>query len=493
MTITSFPPVSNSSVKHPCAFPYSSSFDFTMTHPAPSSIHEPARNTPVRASYDVLVVGGGPAGLIAALAAAGEGMKVGLIESRSFIGGNMTIGLPILGFLGQKGNQIINGLPQKFVDRLRAVGGASEHRPCPLHMGITLVEPEAVKNIGLQMLLEAGVEITFYAFCAEAIMDGDTIRGVIIESKSGREAVLGKTVIDCTGDADVAYRAGVPCELGSKETGGLQPPTLMFCLGGVNTEALRMSIATQPRTYLTDFIPAEYFGQNHQFIVVGLREQIAKAREERKLNIPNERTIIITGLRKGEVWINMTRVAGTIGTDVRSLSQGEIIARGQIDDIYTYLRDYVPGFSQSYFSKTAPFLGIRETRRIIGHYTMTQEDVLSCRHFPDAIAVASYPIDIHRPGDEGCTLIWCGDCYDVPFRSLIPQKIQNLLVAGRSISTTHEAMAAIRVMATCMAVGEAAGRAAATMVRSGLPASALDIEELRADLLRHGAYLRPAK
>ncbi len=464
-----------------------------MNHSIPPSaarvIHEPARTVPVRAEYDVLVVGGGPSGLTTALAAAEDGVRVGLIESRSFVGGNMTIGLPVLGFLGQKKNQIIKGLPQKFIERLRAVNGASEHRWCPLHMGITLVEPEAVKTVALQMLTEAKVDVTFHVMCTGVVMDGNTIRGIITESKSGREAILGRVVVDCTGDGDVAFRAGVPCEKGN-EKGGLQPPTLMFCLGGVDTEKLRLSIANQPRTYLTDFIPAEYFGQNNQFIVVGLRELIAKARQERGLQIPNERTIIITGLRPGEVWINMTRVAGIDATDVRSLTFGEIEARRQIDDIQAYLKGYVPGFENCFFTKTAPFLGIRETRRIVGHYTMTQDDVLGCRHFDDAIAVASYPIDIHRPGDEGCTLIWCGDCYDIPYRSLLPVKVENLLVAGRCISTTHEAMGAIRVMATCMAMGEAAGRAARMAVRQGIPPTQIDVAQLRAELRASGAYLR---
>src|SRR3954467_8844368 len=146
-----------------------------MSLTSPRSIQEPARTTPIMAEYDVLVVGGGPAGLTSALAAAEDGLRVGLIESRSFVGGNMTIGLPVLGFLGQKGNQIIKGLPQKFIDRLKARKGASEHRPCPLHMGITLVEPEAVKTVALEMLIETGVDVTFYTVCAGVVMDGNTI------------------------------------------------------------------------------------------------------------------------------------------------------------------------------------------------------------------------------------------------------------------------------------------------------------------------------
>lgn len=456
-----------------------------------NTISEPGREIPVRKETDVLVIGGGPSGLIAALAAVEDGLNVTLVESRSFVGGNMTIGLPILGFLGQKGNQIIKGLPQKFIDRLKAVNASSEHRPCPLHMSLTLVEPEAVKTVALQMLVENNVDVLFYAFCAGVVMDGDELKGVIIESKAGREAILAKTIIDCSGDADVAYRAGVPCEYGNDQ-GGVQPPTLMFCLGGVDTEKLRTSVAQEPRTYLTDFIPAEYFGQNNQFVLVGMRNLVKKA-QDAGLTLTTERTILITGLRKGEVWVNMTRVNGVNGTDPGSLTYGEIEGRKQINDIQKYLIDYVPGFENAYFLKTAPFLGIRETRRINGLYTMTREDIMSCRHFEDAIAVASYPLDIHHPQGGGCTLEWCGDCYDIPYRSLIPQNVKNLIVAGRCISTTHEAMSAIRVMAPCMAMGEAAGRAAKLAVREGVQPRDIDVKKLQKELLEKGAYLRKSK
>lgn len=452
-----------------------------------ANIREPERSLKVRKEVDVLVVGGGPSGIIAAQAAAEDGLKVTLIDSRSFLGGNMTIGLPILGFLGQKGNQIIKGLPQKFIDRLKALNAASEHRPCPLHMSITLVEPEAVKTTALKMLVESGVDVQLYTFCVDVVMDGNQLRGIVVESKAGREAILAKVIIDCSGDADVAFRASVPCEQ-ADEVGGVQPPTLMFCMGGVDTEKLRTSIAEEPRTYLTDFIPAEYYGQNNQFIVVGLRQLMNKARED-GFTLPTERTIIITGLREGEVWINMSSVQGVNGVDPGSLTFGEIKGREQVNEIQRYLTTYVPGFENAYFTKMAPFLGIRETRRIVGQYVMTKEDILSCGRFDDAIAVASYPLDLHHPEGGGCTLQWCGDCYDIPFRSLVPLKVENLLVAGRSISTTHEAMSAIRVMAPCMAMGEAAGRAAGMAVREGVSPAHINVSKLQKELLAKGAYL----
>jgi hypothetical protein len=456
-----------------------------------NTIKEAAKELPIRKEVDVLVIGGGPSGIMAAMAAAEDGLNVMLVESRSFVGGNMTIGLPILGFLGQKGNQIIKGLPQKYIDRLKAVQASSEHRPCPLHMSLTLVEPEAVKTVALQMLVESNVDILFYSFCAGVVMEKDELKGVIIESKAGREVILSKVVIDCSGDADVAYRAGVPCEYGN-EDGGVQPPTLMFCLGGVDTEKLRLSVVEEPRTYLTDFIPSEYFGQNNQFVLVGMRNQIKKA-QEAGLHLATERTILITGLRKGEVWVNMTRVNGVNGTDPGSLTHGEIEGRRQIEDIQRYLIGYVPGFENAYFLKTAPFLGIRETRRINGLYTMDRDDIMTCRHFEDAIAVASYPLDIHHPVGGGCTLEWCGDCYDIPYRSLVPQKIKNLLVAGRAISTTHEAMSAIRVMAPCMAMGEAAGRAAKMAIKENKQPADIDVKKLQQELLEKGAFLRIEK
>ena len=451
-------------------------------------IDEAQRRVPISGQTDVLVVGAGPAGIMAALAAAEEGLRVTLVERHGFVGGNLVLGLPVLGFLSQKGVPIIAGLPQRFIDRLRDIGAARDHQPCPLHVSLTLIEPEAAKTVALQMLVEFGVNVMLHSQCVGVIMDEERSRRIVIENKAGREAIVAKVFIDCTGDGDVAFRAGVPCEKGNAH-GGMQPPTLMFCMAGVDTERLRSSLANESEKYQADVIPPDYFRQNRRFIVVGLRQLIEKARDA-GLSIPTERTILITALREGEVWVNMTRVKGVDGTDPSSLSEGERQARAQIKDIVSYLVGYVPGFEKAILVKAAPFLGIRETRRIVGRYVMTRDDVLSCRRFDDAIAVGSYPIDLHRPDDNDCTLEWCGDCYDIPYRSLLPLGAQNLLVAGRCISTTHEAMAAVRVMSTCMAMGQAAGCGSALAVQQGVSPSAIDVGRLREHLRARGAYLR---
>ena len=450
-------------------------------------IHEAAREIPVRAEVDILVVGGGPAGIMAAEAAAGKGLSVMLLESRGYLGGNLTIGLPILGFLGHKGTQIIKGLPQRFIDRLRARGAASEHRPCALHMSLTIVDAEEVKRTALEIMEENGVEVLMYVFCTDVIKEGNDVQGVIIESKAGREAILAKTVIDCTGDGDVAFRAGVECRKGDAE-GGMQPPTLMFCMKGVDVQQLRDAIVQHPDRYDMDTMPAEQF-RSGKFITVGLRNQIREA-QAKGYRIPVARTILITGLADDEIWVNMTRVNGVDSTRPESYTYGEIEGRRQIYEVERYLKDFVPGFAGAHMEKVASFLGIRESRVIVGKYVLTADDILHDRRFPDAIAVAGYPVDIHHAQGGDCTLYWCDDCYDIPYRCLVPEQVGRLLVAGRCASMDHEAMASTRVMSTCMAMGEAAGRAARLALEAGVAPAELDAQVVREELRRTGAFLR---
>ena len=271
----------------------------------------------------------------------------------------------------------------------------------------------------------------------------------------------------------------------SKETGIRD----IAIAGGVSANSgLRDAIAEHPDIYDMDIMPAESF-RNEKFITVGLRNQIAKAREA-GIDLPVARTILITGMSEDEIWVNMSRVNGVDPTDPGSYTRGEIEARKQVYRIRKYLRQFVPGFENAWMDRVAPFMGIRESRVTVGKYVLTAEDILACRHFDDAIAVASYPVDLHHPKGGDCTLEYCGDCYDIPYRVLVPEKVENLLVAGRCASFTHEAMASTRVMSTCMALGEAAGRAARIALRDGVKPSQADVAKLRSELKRTGAYLR---
>jgi hypothetical protein len=450
-------------------------------------INEPARDIPVRDEVDVLVVGGGPAGLMAAQAASKGKGRVMLIDQRGILGGNLTIGLPILSFLGRKGNQIIKGLPQQFIDRMRAKGAASEHQPCPNHVSITFIDPEGAMETALEVVKENNIEVLMYVFCCGVVMDGNTIKGVIIESKAGREVILAKQIIDCTGDGDVAFKAGAVCEKGD-EDGGLQPPTLMFRMKGVNIPELRDALSNHADQYEMDVIPPKYFHDHEKFITVGLRQLINKARKD-GLNMAVDRTIIITGLDNDEAWINMSRVSGVDSTHPESYTNGEIQARSQNQTIVEYLTKYVPGFENAWMVQTAPFMGIRESRRVEGEYMLTGDDIVSCRRFPDAIAVASYPIDLHHAKGGDCTMVYCEDSYDIPYRCLVPKTIDNLLVAGRCASTTHEAHGSTRVMSTCMALGEAAGTAARIAVADGVTPRKVNVDKVREALLAEGAYL----
>lgn len=452
------------------------------------TVQEPARTIPVRASVDILVVGGGTAGIMAAQAASGKGHKVMLIENRSFLGGNLTIGLPILSFLGRKGNQIIKGLPQKFVDRLAEQNGTSGHRACPLHVSLTMIDPELSKSLALKIMQENNVEVLMYALCVDVIKEGNDVKGVIIESKVGREAILAKTIIDCTGDGDVAVHAGATYEVGNDD-GKTQPPTLMFCMKGVDVKKLRETVGNNPEEYDIDYIPNEFFLEDKNFTMVGMRKLMDKARAD-GLNLSVSRTVIMTGIAKDEMWINMSRVNGVDSTDPVSSTYGEFKANEQNVEVVRYLKEYVPGFENAWMEKVAPFLGIRESRRIVGEYMFTEQDILDCRRFDDAVLVASYPVDLHHPVGGDCTLYWCEDCYDIPYRCFVPKGVGNLLVAGRCASMTHEAMASTRVMSTCMAMGEAVGRAARIAIEDGVPVAKVDVKKVQKELRETGAYLR---
>ena len=449
---------------------------------------EPAREIPVRAEVDVLVVGAGPAGLMAAEAAAKGGkQKVMLLESRGFLGGNLILGLPILSMLDAEGKQIIKGATGRFVERLQQRGQATGHKRCKLHISLTMVDPEAVKTLAWEIMDEAGVEVLLYVNTVDTIVENGCVKGVIIESKAGREAILARTVIDCTGDGDVAYRAGVECRKGD-EKGRMQPPTLMFSMRGVDIAQVRDNVVNHSDKYGMDIMPPEQFREGN-FTMVGYRDQLSDARA-RGFNITVARTIFMTGLKDDELWVNMTRVSGGDATDPVSYTHVERECRRQMYDVARYLIEYIPGFENAWIETVPPFTGIRETRVIVGKYVMTSEDLLEARRFDDAICVASYPIDLHHEEGGDCTLIYGKGSYDIPYRTLVPEHIEGLLVAGRCSSMNHGAMAATRVMSTVMAMGEAAGTAARVALEDGVLPSQVSVKRVQEQLIEGGGYLR---
>lgn len=451
-------------------------------------IEEPARQTPVRYKYDVVVAGGGSAGLCAAIAAARTGADTMLIERHAFCGGNATLFLPLLSFLDQQGNEVIKGIAKEVIDRVIELGGCLGHGRDPLHISYTPVDPEIFKRVVIEKLEEAGVHVLLHTLIVGAQAENGRVSHMLTENKSGRAAIAGDWFIDATGDGDLAYFAGAPWEKGNAH-GGMQPATLMFRMGNVDLGETRLAIGSNPERYGSDLIPPEHYVANNQFIVVGMREALEDAKREGRFKLHNNRVIFITQPRKGEVAVNMTRILAD-ATNADDLSRAENQARKDVWEVERFLREYIPGFQDAYVIDTASRLGVRETRRIMGEYVLQGDDILKSRRFDDCITVASYPIDLHDPNGADCTLVHPEDTYDIPYRSLIPLEMKNMLIVGRCISATHEAHAAIRVMPIGMALGHAGGTAAALAHKHGLDdVRDVDVKELRSVLLEQGARL----
>lgn len=452
------------------------------------TITEPQREIPIVRETDVVVIGGGPAGITAALSAARNGARVELVEAYGFLGGNATMYLPILGFLDWQGNQVIKGIAEEIIDKLRKIQGSDIHRRCPLHISYTIINPEKFKALVLDMLLQSGVGLLLHTYGVGVHKYNDSITHLIIENKSGRQAIQGKIFIDATGDGDVSAFSGVPFEKGSQE-GEIQPPTLMFVIRNVNREKFRNFLIANPSLYSNFSLTPEHFKKNEQFILVGLQELIKEARRKGEFNLPLDRVIVITTLNEDEVAINMTRVPYIDSTNADSLTQGEIKAMELIPTTIKFLQKNIQGFENAYLTKTCHQIGIRESRRIIGEYILKASDIMESKKFEDSIATASYFIDIHHSKDDNFTLKFPINPYQIPFQCLLPINIDNLLVSGRCISTTHEAMAAIRVMTTCMATGEAAGCAAAISIEHNTSLRNINIKELRQKLINQGVFI----
>jgi FAD-dependent oxidoreductase family protein len=459
-------------------------------------IRLPPRTATVAGRTDVLVVGGGPAGLGAAIGAARAGADVVLAERHGFLGGNATAALvmPLMSFHNEvraardigpgelrllpddhgPGEPVVAGPLSDLLDLLFRTEGAI---PPTQETGYTVpFDPECYKLATLELLDEAGVRFLFHAFASGVVGPGGA-GGVVFETKSGPIVLDAHAIVDCSGDGDVAAAAGAPYAVGRDADGLTQPMTLMFRM----VEFDRGRFAEYVKEH-----PDQWRG------VHGLWQLVAKAEAAGELDLPREDILFFATPHERELSVNSTRVSGR-GHDVWDLTRAEWRSRLQMRQIDRFLRTHVPGFEEAYNAQSGAAVGVRETRRICGRYVLTGEDVLRARKFDDAIARGSYPIDIHAPDGKGTVLtrLPLREAYDVPLRCLLPRGVDRMLVAGRCISGTHEAHSSYRVTPIAMATGHAAGVCAALAARDGRLPHAVHHREVQRELLRQGASLRP--
>ncbi len=418
--------------------------------------------------FDLVVCGAGMGGVCSAIAAARNGISVLLIERYGFAGGMATSGLvnPFMSFRKQIRNDdgtwqggradediIASPIFIEIVNRLKSLGAADES-------GQTF-DDETLKFILDGMLVESGVKILYHSFVSGAKTNRSSIDEVTVTTKSDTLRIKAKVFIDATGDGDLAYLTGFPFETGTGDEEACQPMTLCFRVGGVS-----------------GFSSFDEIWKN-------LNSIYSDAKKSGAITIPRENVLLFKTLRPDIIHFNTTRVVGKDGTDSMELGQAEIEGRHQAMSLLSLFKGKSAFFKDAFMLKMACQIGVRETRRITGAYTVTEEDVVGAKTFEDGIARSSYPIDIHNPKGEGTVIKRVeGPFYEIPFRCLIPEESTNLLMACRAISSTHEAHSSLRVMPVVASIGQAAGFAAAEAVKNKKQVPEIDGKILKSQLLK---------
>ena len=440
-----------------------------------SFIHEPARRTPVIGEYDVVVLGGGPAGIAAAVAAARMGRSTLLVERYGFLGG-MGTAAGVTNFCGLHANvhgrieQVVHGVADDLLARIAHLGGLNTPHMIFGRIAAQAYDTAAYKIAADDLMASAGVRLLFHALACGVTMDSDrAISALLLETKSGRVAVEARAFIDCSGDGDLAVFAGARWDKGDA-LGHMLYPSTMFRLNGVDPQRAGEAWKTIPELMQQ----AEAAGR-HKFPRKGA---------------------IVRPQKSGIEWrVNVTQLANAHGqamdgTDARELSDAEVLGRQQIAGVAQFLKE-VPGFENAYIVDIPPQVGIRETRRVHGLYMLTEADVLGCADFDDTIGVNGWPLELHVQGDVQWR--WPAEgsrgFNQLPYRMTVTPSLDNLWVAGRCAAMTHEAQSAARVTGACFVMGQAAGTAAALAVRSDAAAADVPVRELQSRLESEGAYL----
>lgn len=421
---------------------------------------ERERKTPVKFRADVIVAGGGPAGLGAALAAARNGVKTILVERYGCLGGLATAGLVIVLPPPSEGTKGYGGILQEIVDRLFELGAAHKFKRGEDEAGLVIFDPEALKFVADQMIEKAGVKLLLDSTVVDAVVKDKTITGIIVENKSRRQAVMGKVVVDTTGDGDVVAAAGAPYEKGEKHR--VLPMSLVYVISGVDNDRVREYQRKDP-----DLRKAAK--------KVGFKYHVW---ELKRIEQRGPTFLHMDSIANGQVVV----WGGSLhadGTDTEDLTKAEVELRKRARTELGFLKKYIPGFENSYIAMTAPYMGVRETRRIIGEYILNEKDLEKKRIFSDAIEWYVSPTKPH-------------DMHNIPYRCIVPKRIDNLLVAGRCFSATREAQNKVRDIPVCMAMGQAAGTAAALSVKQNVKPMQIDVGILRKTLVKQGAHVENA-
>lgn len=437
--------------------------------------------------YDVIIVGGGAAGAVAAIASARNNAKTLLIEKNGFCGGALTssgVG-PMMTFHAGK-EQVIKGIPDQIIERMKKSGSSVGHimDTTGYASSVTPFDAEQLKHVLDDMLNESGCNLLYHTMLAGVNVSDGVIKSIRVCNKSGLSDIEGKVFIDATGDADLSSFAGVNCKKGRDLDNLSQPMTTNLKIANVDIEKVKENIKMNPLNHKVKHI--DMLDQTLRLSVAGFNKELEDAKKNNEITFERETVLFFETNNRSEVILNMTRILGKDATDPYQLSQAEVEGRKQANQAFRFLKKHVSGFENAIFISTGTQIGVRESRRIQGRYVVTAEDLLDSVDFDDSIAKGGYPIDIHNPtgNDTNSIHLKPGQSYKIPYRSLLPIEISNLIVAGRCISATHEAGAAIRVTPIAMATGQAAGTAAALSVRDKTVPARLCVDKLKNMLIK---------